>query len=230
MTTAEPNGAYWGSLPAAARAGLTAIGTHSTFTPGRVLLAQQDNSRDVVVVWSGMVKAVVRSAAGQQVVLALRGPGDILGEIANISGGPRTAAVVAVNRVNALVIPGDPFAHFLDSYPAAADSVYRTILDRLREADRDRLAAATMSVGQRLARMLLKLAARHGVPAPDGSLVIERLSQEDLAACIGCGARTAARQIAVWRDRHIISTERLAVTVYKPHELERVAGRHTPPP
>jgi CRP-like cAMP-binding protein len=205
-------------------------GARSIFAPGRVLLAQQDDSRDVLVVWSGMVKAVVRGAAGRQVVLALRGPGDILGEIANISGGPRSAAVVAVNRVDALVIPGAAFSQFMDGCPRAADSVYRTVVDRLREADRDRLAAATMSVGQRLARMLLKLAAQHGVPAADRGLMIEQLSQEELAACLGCGARTVARQIAAWRERHIISTERLAITVYEPGELERLAGRHALPP
>ena len=87
-----------------------------------------------------------------------------------------------------------------------------------------------MTVGQRLARYLLKLVWRHGVPVPDGSLRIDQLSQEDLAACIGGGPRTVAREMGEWRKRSIISTERRSVIVHEPAALDRIAGRHAPPP
>ena len=221
---------FWGSLPPAARAALLALATQSTFAAGRMVLAQEDSSGDVLVIWSGLVKVVARAANGRHVVLALRGAGDIVGELANINGGPRSAAVVALSRVEALVVPGAQFTRFLESCQVAAESVRRTIIDRLCETDRDRLAAATMTVGQRLARLLLKISARYGVPTPGGGRRTEQLSQHELAACIGGATRTVAREISIWRRRNIISTERRAIIVRQSSALERIVGRHAPPP
>ena len=226
----EHDHGFWGTLDSTGRDALVQAGSRSTFPAGSVLLAHEDRSGDVAVVWSGLTKAVVRVADGKQVVLALRGPGDIVGELAYINCGRRSAAVVAVNRVDALTVPRDQFTGFLNQHAGAADSLRRVIVERLCEADRDRLAAASMSVGQRLARLLLKIVLRHGVPAPDGGLRIDQFSQEDLAACIGGAQRTVAREIGAWRNRRLISTERRSVTVHQPAALERIAGRHAPPP
>jgi CRP-like cAMP-binding protein len=147
----EPQHGYWGTLSATGRAALIAAGSWSVFAAGSVLLAQRDDSGDVLVVWSGLAKAVARGAEGKQVVLALRGPGDVLGELGNLTGGQRSAAVIAVNQVEALTVRRIHFTRFLHDHPGAADSLQRTIIDRLYEADRDRLAAASMTVGQRIA-------------------------------------------------------------------------------
>ncbi|TMM34378.1 MAG: Crp/Fnr family transcriptional regulator [Actinobacteria bacterium] len=226
----EPQRGFWATLSKTECDALIEAGVRSTFAPGSVLLAHHDSSGDVAIVWSGLIKAAVRVADDKHVVLALRGPGDIVGELAHINGGRRSAAVIAVNRVEALIVPRDRFTELLGRDRAAADSLRRIIVDRLCEADRDRLAAASMTVGQRLARYLLKLVWRHGVPVPDGSLRIDQLSQEDLAACIGGGPRTVAREMGEWRKRSIISTERRSVIVHEPAALDRIAGRHAPPP
>ncbi len=220
---------FWRTLSAAERADLAAAGRVEIFAAGGVVIPHYDNSGDVLVIHSGMVKAVVTTADGRQVVLALRGPDDIVGELANVAGGARSATVVAVTRVEALAVPGRVFTNFLKDHPEAAEALHRTVVSRLMEADRDRLAAASMTVGQRLARLLLKIADRYGVPGPDGSLRTEQLSQEELAACVGGATRTVAREIALWRRRSIISTERRSITVHNPAALERIAGRHAPP-
>lgn len=87
-----------------------------------------------------------------------------------------------------------------------------------------------MTVGQRLARLLLKLVQRYGVANPEGGVTIGLLSQKELAACVGGAQRTVAREMRVWRDRNIISTTRLSVTVRRPDSLARIAGRSAPPP
>jgi len=162
------------------------------------------------------------------VVLALRGPGDILGEMAHIGGGRRSAAVAAINDVDALWVSRAVFSDFLDRSRHASHMLRRTLVDRLREADRDRVAAASMTVGQRLARLLLKVARRYGVPNPDGGLTVALLSQEELAACVGSARRTVAREIGRWRERDIVSTTRLSVTVRKPEALARIVGPGAP--
>jgi len=226
----EPGHGFWGSLDRPDRNALVQAGSWLSVAPGEVLLARADDSGDVAIVWSGLTKAVVRVVDGKQVVLAVRGAGDIVGELSHINRGGRSAAVVAVNRVQALLLRRCHFHQFLDHRAHAAETLRCVIVDRLCEADRDRLAAASMTVGQRLARFLLKIALRHGIPGPAGDLKIDHLSQEDLAACIGGATRTVAREMQAWRTRKIISTERRSVTVHQVPALMRIAGRHAPPP
>ena len=221
----QPQQGYWDSLTVDERAALTDVATVSTFSVGTVLLRAHDTTRDVVLVRSGYAKVVARPAAGQYVVLAIRGPGDLLGEMAHVRGGRRSAAALAINEVTALRVPAEEFGAFLTGSPHASHLLQRTLVDRLAEADLDRVAAASLAIGQQLARLLLKLAERYGVPAPGGGFTLALLSQKELAACIGAARGTVARQIGQWRNRRIVSTTRLAITIHQPLALARLVGR-----
>jgi len=230
LTSPEPQHGYWRRLTQAQRDAMTASGSRFWFSAGAQLIAEQDQSGDIHIIWSGLTKAVKRISDGPTLVLALRGPGDIVGELATIGNGLRSAAVVAVTRVDVLTVSREQFVRFLGEHSEAAASLHRTVVDRLCEADRDRLASASMTVGQRLARLLLKLVQRYGVPTPHGGVKVDQLSQRELASCIGGARRTVARQMSSWRERQIITTERRTVTVHDIRSLERIAGRYAPPP
>jgi len=221
---------YWQRLRSAETGILTAVGARSVFPAGATLLPQQDTSGDVMFIQSGFTKVVTRTLAGRQVVFALRGPGDIVGEMSFSDGGRRCAAVAAITKVEAVRVAQREFCDFLAGSPHADELLRHTLVERLREADRDRLAAAVMTVGQRLARLLLKLVNRYGVPNADGDLVIALLTQRELAACVGGALRTVAREMGLWRNRRIISTTRQSVTVHQPETLARIAGNGSPPP
>jgi CRP-like cAMP-binding protein len=230
MTTAlEPQNGYWSSLLPADRMALADVGMHLSVPSGRTLLTQHDTSRDVLVILSGFTKVMVRTSVMRHVVLALRGPGDILGEIAYVSGGLRTATVTAITSVEALRVPRADFDRFLAGSAHASNLLRRTIVNRLRDADLDRVAAASMTLGQRLARLLLVQASRYGTPTADGGLTVTLLSQDDLAACVGGARRTVAREIAHWRARGIVSTTRMSVTIRQPAALARIAGPGSAP-
>lgn len=226
----QPQRGFWAEISAIDCASLNAVGYRRTYRRGATVLAQRETSGDVLIVRSGFAKVVVWLAVDKYVVLALRGPGDIIGELANINSGQRSADVIAVSALEAIRIPREHFRVFLDGSQGAAEVLSRTLVCRLMEADRDRLAAASMTVGQRLARLLLKLVQRYGVPAQGGGVTIGMLSQKELAACVGGAVRTVVRQIAQWRDRRIISTTRRSVTVHQPDLLIQIAGRGAPPP
>jgi len=226
----QPRHGYWESLTVQERAVLTEVAKRSTFPAGTTLLATHDTSGAVMILTSGFAKVVVRAGAGQHLVLAVRGPGDIVGELGHVGGGQRSATVVAIDEVEALCVGCEEFTRLLHRYANASDVLRCTLVDRLCEADRDRLATASMTVGQRLARLLIKLVQRYGVPNATGDVTVGQLSQKELAACVGGARRTVVRELARWRDRHIISTTRLLVTVHRPDALTRIAGRHAPAP
>lgn len=223
MVSSERAHGFWRNLSHAERRELTTGGRPFSSPAGSVLIDQWDRSGAVIVLQSGFAKVVARVTPVRQVVLAIRGPGDILGEMAGIDGGRRSAAVIAVGDVTGLTISGVPFQDLIARSAHAAGLLTRTLVDRLREADRDRLAVAAMTVRQRLARLLLTLAARYGTQTTDG-ITIGLLSQKDLAACIGGAHRSVAREVRLWRDERIISTGRRSVTVHRPGELHRIAA------
>jgi CRP-like cAMP-binding protein len=224
----KPRGGFWGELTANERTALEAVGTIRTYQASATLFLQGDPAEHVFILWSGCAKIVSETHTGHCMVLAFRGPGDIVGELAGTDGGLRSASVEVIEPVKALLIDVKEFGAYLDRSPHASSVLRQVLVGRLREADRHRLAAATMAVGQRLALLLLDLAERYPAPAEGGGTRIGlALSQEDLAGCIGASRRAVAREIEGWRDRGIVATGRRTVIIRQPAVLQRIAGvRH----
>jgi CRP-like cAMP-binding protein len=221
---------FWAELTGRERDALEAVATRWQCASGRTILDRQRFADDVVILLSGFTKVVTRINDGPQVVLAVRGPGDIIGETASPVEGGRDTNVAAIGVVEALRIGRSAFATVLTEHPQATAALQRTLVYKLREADDDRLAAGSMTVGQRLARVLLKLTQRYGGPMATGGISIGvPLSQKDLAACVGGSPRTVARQLEDWRQRRFIETGRRTIVVIRPDALKRIAGPAAPP-
>jgi CRP-like cAMP-binding protein len=220
----EPRGGFWGELTAQERGALLAAGSWVAFQAGTPLFLQGDAAEHLIVIWAGYAKVLSRNGAGHQVLLAFRGPGDLVGEIAGVDGGQRSASVEAIQPVRALLLEAGAFRVFLDRSSHASSVLRRVLGERLREADRKRLASASMAVGQRLAGLLLELADRFGTVERAGTRISLALSQEDLAACVGASRRAVAREIEGWRDRGIVLTGRRNLLLRQPTALRRIAG------
>lgn len=101
-----------------------------TVADGHPLVTQGQTAREAFVIVSGHV--VVRRN-GRKV--AELGPGQMIGEIGLLDGGPRTATAVADGPVEVLVIAPREFAGLLDEVPAIAVKLLRTLAGRVRELD-----------------------------------------------------------------------------------------------
>jgi len=76
---------------------------------------------------------VVRSVNGKDQMLAQRGPGEIVGEMAIIESAPRSATLLTQGDVRMLTIEGEPFKQILRERPEVSLAVLRSISRRLRE-------------------------------------------------------------------------------------------------
>ena len=63
------------------------------------------------------------------------GPGDFLGEISLIDGGPRTATVRATTPIDALLIGREDFAILLDRHPAVRLELLMALTARIRRSE-----------------------------------------------------------------------------------------------
>ncbi|GHF97401.1 Crp/Fnr family transcriptional regulator [Streptomyces thermodiastaticus] len=229
LTGGPPGGgpgraSFWNLLDAPARTALRGAGRVTAYPAREHLLRQHDLTDHLIVIGDGCVKVTSVSAAGYQAVLALRGPGDLIGEQAWLDRGPRSATVTALTPVRALVIPADLFRAAARDHPVITGAVHRMLSARLRDADRHRTAAGADPLASRLAGLLLDLAAVHGRRHASGAVEIALpLSQDDIAGLVLGSRRTVSRVLEQWRADGWVSTGRTRLVLDNPDALKRIS-------
>jgi CRP/FNR family cyclic AMP-dependent transcriptional regulator len=111
------------------------MGEPGAYPPGSVIFEQGDAADRVLLVRSGRVRITASHAGGEEVLLAERGPGELLGDLSGIDGQPRSASVTALDEVRGLVVPLRAFRGFLMDHPRAAIALLELLSRRLREAE-----------------------------------------------------------------------------------------------
>jgi CRP-like cAMP-binding protein len=194
------------------------------FSAGMPLCYQGDPSDHVIIIQTGWAKVTSTTEDGHDVVLAIRGPGDLVCESAALGHRHRSATVAALGPLRALVVPAPRFTAFLDEYPRAWRMVSGTFVRRLDEADGRHGARASADGARRLAFLLLDLADQYGKPGPAGSIVIlPPLSQQELASWVDSSRETVARAFKRWRATGLVHTARRRTTVLSPPGLRAYA-------
>jgi CRP/FNR family transcriptional regulator, cyclic AMP receptor protein len=202
-----------------ARARLERLGSHHAYAARSVLFHQGDPSRHVVILLQGWVKVTSISRDGSEALLGLRGPGDILGELAAVDNKPRSASAFVLLPVMGLSIGEGRFVEAVTHEPELGLALLRYIARNLREADRSRLSYVSTSSTARLAKMILELAEVHGERTDEGILIRLPLSQREIAMAATTSREVAARVLRKLRDRDVLSTRRRQIVLKRPEVL-----------
>jgi CRP/FNR family transcriptional regulator, cyclic AMP receptor protein len=179
---------------------------------------------DVVIVLAGRVKLVAYGIDQREVVLGLRGPGELIGEMAALGGQRRTATAIALDDVEAGYLAASELRAFLAEHPSVALVLIRMLVQRLSEADRDRIDLATQDSVGRVAKRLLELAADHGTPDGAGTRIELSLTQDELASWTGATRETVSRALRLMRRLGWIATDHRSITVLDADALRERCG------
>jgi CRP/FNR family transcriptional regulator, cyclic AMP receptor protein len=194
------------------------------FRRGQTLFTEGDRAERVFLIDSGWVMISCMSAEGREIVLGLRGSGDIIGELSTLDGEARSATALAVAEVDAIVASGNVLTQALER-PEAARELIGVLATRLRDADRKRLQFATLDTLGRVAERLLELSERFGRPTDDGVAVEMPFSQEQLASWCGGAGGEMVKALAALRSLHCISTGRHSLVIHDMRALHGHARR-----
>jgi CRP-like cAMP-binding protein len=219
---------FMARLRPADREELTARARTRRWPAGASLFLEGEQSSTVVVIASGRVKVFSLTEEGEEVVLAVRGPGAVLGELSAIDGRPRSASVAALEPVVALVMTVDAFHDFLDTHAAAAVALLHLVVDRLRDSDLKRTEFAAYDAPARVAQRILELAERFGEPEANGTRITVALSQDELAGWVGASREAVAKALRTLREHGQLTTGRRTMTVLDLDGLRRRAGQGRP--
>lgn len=191
---------------------------------GSIIFHKGDPGTTLYIVEAGEVKLTLSSAAGDEIILALVGPGGFFGELALLDGEPRSANAVARVACELLALERNQLLHFLERHPRAAASLLAALSRRLRRTTELVHEAAFLDVSARLASLLLQLTEARSQPGPDGVVRSPQLTQEELAELIGATRVSVNKWLGVYEREGLVRRHKGFVTVLRPEELRRRLG------
>jgi CRP-like cAMP-binding protein len=104
------------------------------FRQGETILREGDPGYEMYFIESGRVR-VIRGSGPQTMLLAELGAGDVFGEMALLTGSPRSATVTALSEVNLWSMSQNDFSELATAYPNLALALSRLLSERLRHTD-----------------------------------------------------------------------------------------------
>ena len=107
--------------------------TFVSLAAGEVLFHEGESADAAYVLVSGRVRILVREDEGWVAPIAEVGAGELIGELALLDDGTRSATVVAARDSVVARLPRDDFESLVTSHPTAMLGVIRTIVARSRD-------------------------------------------------------------------------------------------------
>jgi len=218
------DGIELGTAESAVVALLRAEGRPRKFRTGAALFHEGDHSDWVGLIVKGRVKVSCYGADGRERLVAVLGPGELLGELSAIDGEPRSATATALEPLDAHVLTSDEFVALLERNPAATLGILRSVTGRLRDSDKRRVEFGALDTIGRIASLIVELAERYGEKTESVIAIRLPLSQEELAGWAGASREAVVKALRQLRARGWIETARREIRVLDLPALARRAS------
>lgn len=169
---------------------------------GQYLCHEGDAGDRLFIVARGLVKITIASPQGGEMVLATLGMHEVLGELAVIDRGARSASVVAIVPTTVLILSRSVLLDLMGSHVTVRDALLTSLGTQVRRLTSHAGDLVFLDLAARLVKLLLRMAAETGKAGNRITLDL-RLNQSDLASMIG------ASRPAVNRVLHLLATQGL---------------------
>jgi len=186
---------------------------------GDVLLHQGDAGDYLIILVDGTIRVSMVASNGREIILDYLEAGSVIGEIALLDGGERTASVTALGEGQYLKIGARAFREVVEKHPSVAWRLLKELARRLRNANNTIESDRAFASGPRLARTLQRLMRTGG----EKSGLRLDLSQSELGAFAGISRENINRQLGAWADSGIVALEQGRVRVLDRDVLEEIA-------
>ena len=120
---------FWSVLSPAERSAFESAARMQVFAPGTALMREGEQANEVMVILDGRAK-VCLDEGGRERFITERGPGDLIGEHGTVPGNVRSATMIALGTVRALVMTTGDYTAFIADFPGVPDLVKKQTYDR----------------------------------------------------------------------------------------------------
>lgn len=196
-----------------------------SFAPREMIVRHLEQGGDVFFIVSGSCRAHLRTPNGRTVPIRELKAGDHFGELAALTGAPRSLSVEASSASVVARCPQAAFVSFIQSNATLANAIAIN-LARAVVGLTDRLYEfAALEMRFRLYSELLRLA-RTGRHTPDGIVVDQAPTHEALATAISAQREHVTRELGQLANEGIVAQDRRTLVIRDPDKLrERVQRR-----
>jgi CRP/FNR family transcriptional regulator, nitrogen oxide reductase regulator len=180
------------------------------FARRQSIFLEGDPVRRVVLLTSGSAKIVQLGQSGAEVILGVRGPGEVVGTVGLRPQDRHCSTAQALGSSTALVWEAAVFETLSQRSVQLRRNITNILCQQLHELEERYREVSTEKVSVRLSHQLIRL--QNQLSRANGGLEI-RLSREELAQLTGTTLFTVSRLLSEWNQRGIVSTRREAVSV-----------------
>ncbi len=193
-------------LPEHLSVGLFAKARPIKISADQVLFLAGDPGDGCYRIENGLMKVSVMSPSGNERILAIFGPGAVVGEFAVIDGQPRSASVSAIRDTELGFISRTVYEAFAREHPEVRDHIMTMLTQRLRDTNSIVAAASFLSIKGRIALALVSLAEAFGQDVGNGRILIrQKITQSDVAAMAGVARENVSRTLNDWMRQKLVS-------------------------
>jgi CRP-like cAMP-binding protein len=193
-------------LPADLSASLFEGARRVQLNPGQTLFLVGDPGDGCYRVDQGLVKVHVVSPSGRDRILAIVGPGMLVGELSLLDGAARTGSASAVHGTTLSFVTRAAFDRIASARPEIYRYITAVLTRRLRDMDEALKATSFLPLKGRAATVLLSLSDAFGEDVGSGRILIrQKVSQSDLAAMAGIARANFSRIVQDWIRQSLVS-------------------------
>lgn len=168
---------------------------------GRYLIKEGSAGTEMYFLVTGSVK-VCTFHNEKEAILAVLRPGEVVGDISVLCGGPRVADVVALTPCKLLMCTQQDFEAHLATYGGLAHMMLKNLARRVRAASTRISDLALYDVSSRLARVLFEMSSPAGIDGTTHHVVINPPTHQALASMIGSSREAVTRALKELEKAH----------------------------
>ncbi len=193
-----------------------------SFDKGSYLFREGDSGSHLYVIVRGKVKIGRVEEGGAEVVFAIAGADDVLGELSvSENDGERTADAQALEPTVCLTIARAPRLEFLSTQPSMLLQIISTLSGYIKRKDAAIAEIAFLDIPTRVALKLLELAESKGRPTSGGIVIDMPLAQRTLAGMVGASRENVNRALSRFVELGCIRQSHGAIEVLDREKLRR---------
>lgn len=197
-----------------------------SYRRGAKLFLEGDSASEVLIIQKGQIKITVGSHDGREVLLEVRGAGEVIGEMALIDDSPRSASAFSLTTpTEVLVMSVRTFKELVDTNSEFTRSLLDEMVRKVRNASFHQLELALDDVVGRVARRLLDLDARFGRMKAGVVSVKSPITQQEMADWAGVSRQAVVKELSALRDAGIVESKGSVMTIVDRPALEERAAR-----
>lgn len=191
------------------------------YEKGEFVIRPGSTPQGVYYILSGLVKAYDITKYGEENLLIIRRPGEILGLTWAITGEDRHIIYSTLAKTELLQITRDQFNDFIRSNPNAALPLVDMLVDMYRMHSERILNLEYRTVRERLVSFLLSMGRRFGSQTSEGLVLDVPLRHQDIASSISATRETTGRELSALERQGLLKSKQSTIILKDLEKLRK---------